>query len=711
MKLKTQSHPRLLEDITSLQELHPSKVSVSSSLLSSTSSVSSLEEEQEQEEIPQQAISSRSSTRAGSSSKKPLNQQCVETNHDTTSSNSSSILLGQVSIMNRSSSCSAPTSSDTVRRRLLPGSHYYSSNGGRRGDKAVTVLPVQGEPNQRSQDAKRKISIDSPLMPKESCQTLPLAAVPPLGIPIVVNVGAPVPQQPNDTSTTRSSKKRKLDIVHKQTSKDLLLPRYEGQEDTNKSILLLARKEDADHLNPIHCFVRQNIEVFVASEEDITAPCPGRKNTIKAGQVGLRCIHCRHVKNRNRAKRAVCYPSTIARVYNCVSDMKFDHFSLCKYLPALQRDIFNSLRNKKESQARGKGGNNTSKYYYDTAIQIGMRETLGGIVLLDKFMMSMDTDCNKAFGRLMQRTVSNVSLTASATQNNLCAPTSPAHTASPMVQSVPRRQEVLTTHLASRQDSAIPIFSDRRLLATPNDDQFLNPVHCFVRKNVEVFIANASDVEAPAPGRKKPIVMGQVGIRCIHCKDLPPKYRVKRAICYPPTIASLYHAVSNMKFDHYGACRGLSPQERQSFSDLKAASSNRKAAAASGGLASRNSASLARYYQQSARRDLGLFDTDDGIRVINNTFLQNRTSYRSSLPSCTDAPVALSVSMGASPQIRSSVSVISDESAFVQTSSPLAKSSSGPRDSHQMDGMSALMMAATDSRFSQQYGSFNLISS
>lgn len=83
-------------------------------------------------------------------------------------------------------------------------------------------------------------------------------------------------------------------------------------------ILLLSRPGDDAVLSPLHTYIRQHIEVFTATEVEISQPAPGRKNPIQLGQVGLRCIHCRHLPVRERVKRAVCYPSSVGRVYHSV---------------------------------------------------------------------------------------------------------------------------------------------------------------------------------------------------------------------------------------------------------------------------------------------------------------------------------------------------------------------------------------------------------
>jgi len=402
------------------------------------------------------------------------------------------------------------------------------------------------------------------------------------------------------------------------------------------AVLLLGTKEDDDNLNPIHCFVRRNIEVFVATAEDTSAPCPGRKTALMAGQVGLRCVHCRNVEYRGRAKRAVCYPTSINRVYNCVSDMKFDHFSHCTFLPAEERETFDKLKADKAANSRRKGGNNTARYYYESARKIGFTENQDGVVYLCK---------------------------VSKTKVLSLMPTTSRHNSA---QIIPRARN-------SASDMTAAIRHDRRLLNTPEDEQVLNPIHCFVRKNVEVFIADENDVAAPAPGRKKRVTLGQVGIRCIHCKNLAPKYRVKRAICYPPTVASLYHAVSNMKFDHFLACNGLSLAGKQQFTELKNASKGR------GNQASVSVSCTSSYYENSARKELGLEDTDTGIRVANSRFFNIHAQPSVIVPSLPVPSCSTASQLPGKP-------------------SQLHSNKGSP-----MDGLSALMLAATDSRFREQY--------
>jgi hypothetical protein len=152
----------------------------------------------------------------------------------------------------------------------------------------------------------------------------------------------------------------------------------------------------------------------------------------------------------------------------------------------------------------------------------------------------------------------------------------------------------------------------RLTLDEDTDQENLNEIHCFVRKHIEFFAANKNDIAAPAPGRKTRVVLGQVGIRCVHCLALPPRHRVKRAICYPPSVSGIYHAVSNMKFDHFASCRGLPTEARQEFRELKETCCRKGSGGNSAGTKGTTS-STKKYYEDSAIRK-GLRDSENGIR-------------------------------------------------------------------------------------------------
>jgi hypothetical protein len=93
--------------------------------------------------------------------------------------------------------------------------------------------------------------------------------------------------------------------------------------------------------------------------------------------------------------------------------------------------------------------------------------------------------------------------------------------------------------------------SDRaRVLHVPSDDDLLSPYQCLVRKQIEVFRAGQADIHASAQGRNRPIILGQVGIRCVHCGPLPIESRSRGAVYFPSTLMSTYQTAQNMANSH-----------------------------------------------------------------------------------------------------------------------------------------------------------------
>ena len=403
----------------------------------------------------------------------------------------------------------------------------------------------------------------------------------------------------NEASPMRTTLQRELPLI---------APR---QLNTNK-ITLLASSKDKLVLSDLHVFVRQQIEVFTATESDITQPAPGRKHRIQLHQVGLRCIHCRNLPTRDRVKRAVCYPSSIARVYHSVSDMKFDHFNHCKGRSPEICTIFQLLKDQKQSKKTAKlmnhsSSSSTAQYYHDTALEMGMVDGPGGLFMMTSNVVVATSNSDLQFMNFM-----NYSPSSSVSQYTHVA--KKLNHAIHFMEMKYDQNEQTHTHLTLHRE--LPHVPPTRqsnsltLLAGPEDRLVLSQLHIFVRQQIEVFTATESEITQPAPGRKIRVVLGQVGLRCIHCANIPIKDRVKRAVCYPAAISGIYHAVSNMKFDHFNKCRALPANDRDIFASLRS-SCGRHGPRNSGSKCLANS--TAQYYHDSAIA-LGLVDSENGIR-------------------------------------------------------------------------------------------------
>jgi hypothetical protein len=529
-----------------------------------------------------------------------------------------------------------------------------------------------------------------------------------------------------------------------------------------RKAVLLAMQTDAAVLSPIHVFIRQQIEVFEATQDDIEQPAPGRKTPILLNQVGLRCIHCRDLSPRDRVKRAVCYPSSVGRVYNSVSDMKFDHFGSCKGFSSELRARFEELKSAhkvpKSKPSTPKTGLSTSaaQYYHDSARHIGMVDGKGGVFLANMNMMNMLSDMSASsslFNELLKSSlssdppsissVSTLSLpldiqagaqdlaSSNSSKGKLKRSKSAAVSSDDSLSSAVSK--ISTGDMDENDFSRVPPASplvpcDRRLLSSPKDGKYLSPIHCFVRKHIEVFAATPQDVAAPSPGRKSRIYPGQVGIRCIHCvannSNKSAKQRVKRAVCYPPSVSGIYHCVSNMKFDHFDRCTGLDTKSRAEFHALRAATGSRNSGSGSKQSSKSVSNSTAQYYHDSAIYELGLVDTDQGIRFKSAGGPSNQanagdnskataadSSSSSSLSSVESFPDQQRQAKQQQPQREAptnkstpsppvpGASQQQDKTKAVSTQKVVPKNRKLPRRSHPAgipDGLNALMIAAAD---------------
>lgn len=98
----------------------------------------------------------------------------------------------------------------------------------------------------------------------------------------------------------------------------------------------------------------------------------------------------------------------------------------------------------------------------------------------------------------------------------------------------------------------------------------LSPYQCLIRKNVELFEATECDVTSRVKGRNKPIVLGQVGVRCVHCRHLPPSDRDKGNMYFPSSLVGIYQASQILSQQHLmGSCQYVSPELREEFVRLR----------------------------------------------------------------------------------------------------------------------------------------------
>ena len=130
---------------------------------------------------------------------------------------------------------------------------------------------------------------------------------------------------------------------------------------------------------------------------------------------------------------------------------------------------------------------------------------------------------------------------------------------------------------------------------------YLSEYQCLIRKNIELFEASEQDVNSRIKGRNKPIVLGQVGIRCVHCARVyPVESRERGSTYYPHTLVGIYQAAQILSQQHLlDTCTRVPPKTRNELCALK----NQKSYATAG-----------KEYWGETAKVLGVFEDQYGLR-------------------------------------------------------------------------------------------------
>lgn len=138
-------------------------------------------------------------------------------------------------------------------------------------------------------------------------------------------------------------------------------------------------------------------------------------------------------------------------------------------------------------------------------------------------------------------------------------------------------------------------------MALSCDDEQLSEYQMLVRKQLEVFEAQPEDVDSNTQGRKKQVTLGQVGIRCKHCAGFPLRQRGRGAVYYPAKLHGVYQASQNMASSHLcESCQCIPPGLKSELRGLRDR---------------RDTASGGKQYWADGARAMGLYETEDGLRL------------------------------------------------------------------------------------------------
>jgi hypothetical protein len=93
------------------------------------------------------------------------------------------------------------------------------------------------------------------------------------------------------------------------------------------------------------------------------------------------------------------------------------------------------------------------------------------------------------------------------------------------------------------QRPTVPLFLDY-------DREVLTEYQCLLRQQIELFEAGPEDIRENVKGRIKPVRVDQLGIRCRHCKMLPPEHRARGAVYFAYNVEGIYQLAQNMGKKH-----------------------------------------------------------------------------------------------------------------------------------------------------------------
>ena len=158
-------------------------------------------------------------------------------------------------------------------------------------------------------------------------------------------------------------------------------PRLAGAPQYGRSTTL-SLPTDKSFLNEAQCLIRTScLELFVSTEAQVVAPGKGARPCME-GQVGLRCMHCRHIPRKEQAKQAVCYPSKLENIFEGVRNFQRVHMEACPYIPVQIKLAFKDKITR--ANAQKKAQKLIKAYYAQAASEVGLMSTLNGLAFEDR---------------------------------------------------------------------------------------------------------------------------------------------------------------------------------------------------------------------------------------------------------------------------------------------------------------------------------------
>ena len=112
-----------------------------------------------------------------------------------------------------------------------------------------------------------------------------------------------------------------------------------------------------------------------------------------------------------------------------------------------------------------------------------------------------------------------------------------------------------------------PYRAGRQTLALPEDEDWLSPIDCFVRRNIEMFCATEFHIQN-VTHLKSSIIIGQVGLRCLFCAR-SPEGTCTSATTFPRSISQIAKFVRDFKSNHLQQCKWIPAEQKTALMKMK----------------------------------------------------------------------------------------------------------------------------------------------
>jgi hypothetical protein len=134
----------------------------------------------------------------------------------------------------------------------------------------------------------------------------------------------------------------------------------------------LALHNDTRKLSSLQVLLRQQIEFFSASIDDLSTQTRGRNKPITLNQVGICCKHCANLALNCRKKESVYFPFTLLGIYQAAQNIASTHFlkdNCNEFPPKINSRIIRSI-GCKSSVGSGKA------FWADAARNLGLLDMI-----------------------------------------------------------------------------------------------------------------------------------------------------------------------------------------------------------------------------------------------------------------------------------------------------------------------------------------------